>query len=165
MYRWFCENILCEVIGNRRFTKICEYEPITKFITVSDEAFTLLCLKNYYKVIKDKVLQSLEDDNNQTQNESEKDDIPALYTKAGAVSKKKSLTACYKYSGWTYEGIEEYNKLFDQVKLDRKNYIGFDNYFMEHIQKKLRDKKCNGDNNITEAFNIVPKTCWDEVNL
>ena len=81
---------MCEVIGNRRFTKICEYEPITKFITISDEAFTLVCLKNYYEVIKNKVLQSLKDDNNQTQNESEKDDIPALCTKAGAVSIKKS---------------------------------------------------------------------------
>ena len=69
MYRWFCQNILCEVIGNRQFTKICKYEPISKFITVSDEAFALVCLKNYYEVIKEKVLQSLKEDNNETQNE------------------------------------------------------------------------------------------------
>ena len=165
MYRWFCENILWEVVGNRQFTKICEYEPITKFITISDEAFALVCFKNYYEAIKDKVLQSLKDNNSQTQNELEKDDIPTLYTKAGAVSKKKSSTACYKYSGWTYEGIEEYNKLFDQVKLDRKNYMDFDNYFMGYIKKKLHDKKRNDDNNVMEEFNIVTKTCWDEANL
>ena len=165
MYRWFCENILCEVIGNQQFTKICKYEPITKFITVSDEAFALVCLKNYYEVVKNKVLQSLKNDNNQTQNESEKKINSALYTKAGAVSVKKSLTACYKYSGWTFEGIEEYNKIFDQVKLDRKNYMDFDNYFMEYIKKKLHDKKRKNDNILTEEFNIVPKTCWDEANL
>ena len=144
---------------------MCKYEPITKFITVSDEAFALVCLKNYYEVIKNKILQSLKDDNNQIQNESEKDDIPALYTKAGAVSIKKLLTACCKYSGWTYEGIEEYNKIFDQIKLDCKNYMDFDNYFMEYIKKQFRDKKRNDDNILTEEFNIAPKTCWDEANL
>ena len=173
VYKWVCNNILPEVIGYREFVKLCNYEPLHKFITISDEAFILLCIKNYYNTIKYKVQTEMFNINNKTQNNNSNNQLlleeknkgtPPLYTKAGATTKASAPSTCFKYSGWTVEGIIEYNKLQDAVEEDCNKYSDFDTYFMKFKQDETKrnhgnNKKSNNDFDETQ---VIQKTSWNE---
>ena len=43
------------------FQKLANYEHLSKFITVSDEAFVLLCFKNYYFPVYHEALEKVKE--------------------------------------------------------------------------------------------------------
>ena len=130
MYRWFCNNILPEVIGFTEFKKLANYEHLSKFITVSDEAFVLLCFKNYYFPVHYEALKKMKDED-EIVDEIKKKNVP-LYTRSGAYGNSQGMNSCFKYSGWTVEGMTEYNNLMDIVKTDRLENNAFDKNLLNY---------------------------------
>ena len=160
IYRWFCNNILPEVIGSHEFHKLMRYELLSKFITVSDEAFALLCFKNYYSVIYYKLLQKEGTDNEDAEEFSKKKE--PLYTKQGATQKSRELSGCFKYSGWTMEGMMEYNNFMDEIKKDRLENGEFDNYLLTYNMQKMNKIDNNNKKKKNKMKDFVQKTSWDE---
>ena len=100
VYKWFCDTILPEVIGSREFAKLCEFEPLSNFITISDEAFVLVCMENYYEKLQNKVQKEFVSDESNLEEIIVPNPTP-LYTKPGASPHKRSFKGSFKYSGWT----------------------------------------------------------------
>ena len=160
IYRWFCNNILSEVIGNVEFQKLMKYELLSKFVTVSDEAFALLCFKNYYAFVHYNVLQKEGMDDEDVEKLNKK--VAPLYTKQGATRKSRKSKGCFKYSGWTMEGMMEYNELMDKIRKDRSENEEFDNYLlMYNIQKNKNMQKDNVEK-FKKIKNFKQDTSWDE---
>ena len=65
------------------------------------------------------------------------------YTRGGILYQDKTLADTGK--GWTSEGIERFNQLFDAIKRDRKKYPGFMTRFLENerqmFEKKVKEMK------------------------
>ena len=93
--------------------------------TVSDEAFALLLLENSWKRWVDIYrLQKGEVTPKRGQKRREfESDVPTKYTKGGIIYDKTVKNNDPK--GWSAEGIERFNELYDMVKKDRKAHKGF----------------------------------------
>lgn len=172
-YIWFCNTILPEIlsIDIREFFNVSQKKKFTTIVTVSDEAFALLCFKNYFNCLKYKV-EMVE---KQTIESSNGNDMPRentltnntivkpLYTRAGATAHQRVQSGWFKYSGWSEEGIEEFNNLFDSVTDDRKKYPNFDEIFLKKQLEIARNKwnlKFPNNKNMVPRKKIVEKTSW-----
>ena len=142
-YKWFCNTILPEVVGNREFFSVCNYEKLSKITTTSDEAFAIICFENYFESI---MFDVKEKTNFHTANINETDDITkrpvSLYTKAGATPHERMKNGAFQFSGWTYKGIERFNNIYDRVKIDREVNKEFDDYFLNfRVNEMMKSNK------------------------
>ena len=102
--------------------------------TVSDEAFALLLLENNYDRWVDiyrRQKGEVTPKRGQKRREFESD-VPTKYTKGGIVYDQTAKKQHPK--GWSSEGIQRFNELFDSVKQDRKENKSF-------IKKWLTNKR------------------------
>ena len=87
-----------------------------------------------------------------------------LYTNPGIVSKEKRSYTWFKYSGWSVEGIKEFNTIFDNVAGDRIQNASFEVTFMkkqiERAKNSWHEKLDSYLENDGENEEIVPKTSW-----
>ena len=154
-YKWFLDYIIPAVVGKKYFNDLIYDKYVSEIITVSDEAFGLLCFSNYYESI----LLNLTSPNKTKQTKP-------LYTKSGSISVKGNSNIVFKHCGWTFEGLKLYNTLFKKVEQDRLKNNMFDEIYKQHkivtrnteasismVQnKELQDEISN--------FNI--ETSWNE---
>jgi hypothetical protein len=119
-YSMFCEQVLSHVVGREVWKKRCHTNAIEEFVTVSDEAFALFLLENSWDVW--------------IATSAKETEIPETrYSQRGPGIKK--------YGGWTEEGIERFNKLYDIVEEDRAHNKGkFDTGFKERKLAEIRGK-------------------------
>ena len=92
--------------------------------TVSDEAFALLLLENSYDRWKD-IFEKRGGIPQQHRGEKKRQcdsDIAPKYTNGGI---RYSSTVQHKTKGWTKEGIQRYNELFQLVGEDRERHPKF----------------------------------------
>ena len=87
IYIWFCETFISEVLGmgSRRFLKESQYKKLSDLVTVSDEAFALICFKNYYNSIYNEIKNKETAEPNCSNINNE---VKPLYTQKGAMAKK-----------------------------------------------------------------------------
>lgn len=107
-FKIFCEKLLSVAVGRRKFKEGRCTKRISKFCSISNEAFIIVSVENSYDRWK------WEWTNQQAAGAADGPTMPPKkYTQNPSASKK--------YRGWTAEGIARYNELITEVKLDRKD--------------------------------------------
>ena len=153
-YTFFCDHLLGAVTGMKKFAKASRSRWISNIATISDEAFALVLLENNYEVWVDM----------QTRGVTKGSSVDPKYTNGGnSVGNGRSR----KYKGWSDEGIERYNELFDRVKKDRENNTFFDRYYMEKRYEEWEEAGGNKRKRKREIENSpIPSKArhelWDE---
>ncbi len=122
----FCVSFLACLVGKIIFKEKVLTEPIANFVTVSDEAYTLVYLENSY----DRWM-------------AESKDEPKPPTKKWT----SDNLAATLYKGWNQEGIVRYNELYKNVKEKRKEKgtkefeLDFQDEMQASRKKKGRKRK------------------------
>jgi hypothetical protein len=93
-FMFIMEHLAGAGIGQRKWKTTRCYAPLTKHMSVSDEAFLLLVLKNQYELWM----------NSET-------------TKVGR-GKYTEHGPNKKFCGWTNEGMRRFNKLLKEVRIN-----------------------------------------------
>ena len=122
-YYFFYDCILRCVIGKQEWKRLIRLnKPISKVVSVSDEAFALLVLENSWlrwKYIFDHNIQDFKD----------KKKVKARYT-------KDIREGNASFDGWTVKGLQKYNKLICKVMKDRKDNAKFDSTYIQNLTNK-----------------------------
>ncbi len=138
MYSIFFERFLPCVVKKSVFDQqVSVARNDNTLCTVSDEAFALLLLENSWKRWVDIYrLQKGEVTPKRGQKRREfESDVPTKYTKGGIIYDKTVKNNDPK--GWSAEGIERFNQLYDMVKKDRKENKGFIKSWLTERRAKL----------------------------
>jgi hypothetical protein len=142
------------VVGVVKWRKNAPYTFVKRFVTIGDEAFTLLVLDNY----EDRWIQMLNDGKTSGK-------YKAKYTNGG-VARQDGSTRADK--GWSNKGLNRFNELFNMVKKDRERQnVPFEANLMELVRsdpdvvkQKRKEKrlypeegeKCEG---VADEFEMV----------
>ena len=126
MYYDFINYFVSAVIGKMDYKKKSCTMVLSKYATVSDEAFALLCLENSYNTRMDMGVTG----NKKTSY------VPRKYTNDGS-SKGKNGTSQHN-KGWSDEGLCRFNELFDLVEKNRD--VPYALQFEESFRKWCEEK-------------------------
>ena len=102
-FHWFLDHIASTVVSTRVAEQVKCIKRPSEWLSRSLEAFSLLCLENYYEMTR-----------KQIQNKESRDKYQALWTADGRGKLKNQ--------GWDQAGIRRYNALCEMVKVDREKY-------------------------------------------
>jgi hypothetical protein len=135
---WFLDEIATVVVGSVVVERVnCTQLP-REWMTPSLEAFSLLCLENFFERVRSQITNS-------------DPPVRAKWTE-GRGSKK--------FQGWSQPGIQRYNELLDKVREDRKRLRKVEEAYLKHKKdermtfeseklKKRQETNENGDEIIT----------------
>jgi hypothetical protein len=101
-FTFLVEHLLGHIIGKREWDMMKCFHVVSEWVSISDEAYTLLLLENVYE----KWLAIKPDITGEKQTS-----VRGEYTdpEKGASNEK--------YKGWTVKGIEQYNELYKSVEI------------------------------------------------
>jgi len=149
------------VVGKRKFDKSSYKYLLSRYVSVSDEAFALLIFENNYDRWLDMAIR-----NNWTTS-----DVMPLYTTGGNASqtprnlqpncKQKNTSRTSMYQGWSVQGIRRFNILYDLVEKERDSEAGtvFEEQFLQYMQdKKEKGNQKNAKKNI--EYEICRHDLW-----
>lgn len=119
-FHWFLDHIASAVVSARVVEQVKSIKSPSDWLSRSLEAFSLLCLENYFEMTKKQVL-----------NKDSRETYQALWTADGRGKQKNQ--------GWSPEGIRRYNVLCRVVKVDRENYNMEDEIYL-NIKQQERQK-------------------------
>lgn len=116
----FVNNHLCRaVIGKRLWDDIKFHKPLSKILTISDEAFLYTILENSYELWVESTSRKVE---------------KGTYTKQGTNK---------KYCGWSSGGINKYNDFFEKVKENREEAERHGNELEMKLLEELKARFSN----------------------
>ena len=116
-FYWFLDEIATVVVGSVAVERVnCTKLPV-EWLTPSLEAFSLLCVDNFFERIRSQV----------------KNEDPV------ARAKWTEGRGCKKFQGWNEAGIVRYNELLDNVRNDRKALQKVDEGYMK---QKKEERMC-----------------------
>lgn len=121
-YEWFIDNICSVVVGAEEYKRKSASEYVSKWLSVSSEAFAILAYENYYDNTTSIAEKWKENSDLSRKSLGVEGAAEALYTKKGPGGGKRNR-------GWSKVGIDRYNELFNKVTEDRKEYDGFDSFY------------------------------------
>jgi hypothetical protein len=101
-FTFIVEHLAGAIIGQRKWKTTRCYAPLTKHMSISDEAFMLLVLENQYELWM----------NSET-------------TKVGR-GKYTENGPNKKFCGWTNQGMRRFNELLDEVRTNRNKQYSKD---------------------------------------
>ena len=135
-FHWFLDEVASVVVGTLVYDQVKCVKLPSEWITPSLEAFSILCLENYYEMIKSEV------------NKEEKKSR-AKWTSEGRGSRK--------FQGWNQDGIRRYNVLMERVRLDRRSFQQEDEIYLHSKQEermryendRLKKRQADADNRDT----------------
>lgn len=127
----FVEYFVSAVIGNLRFKQNCCDNLLSQYATVSDEAFAILIMENNYGAWVD---MGLRKDTSSTE-------APWKYTNGGKA--KGEVASSQHNRGWSEQGMQRFNELFDKVKKNRKadGALVFEEKLRSYCEDRASDKK------------------------
>ncbi len=113
MFSWIIESVIPHVVSPMKdyYEKI-EKNEISEFVTVSDEAFSLIVIENYRNVIKEQTENPLKEKLKRGHRRTDLKEKPK-YTGNGIGAKKNE--------GWDVQGLERFIMLVDHVKKNRED--------------------------------------------
>ena len=138
MYYDFINFFVSAVIGKMNYKKKSCSFVLSKYATVSDEAFALLSLENNYETWIDMGLTG----NTKTSK------VPRKYTNGGKVQGKVGTSKHNK--GWSDEGLHRFNELFDLVEKNRN--LPFAHQFEEDFRKWCEEKALGKRKKVEKLF-------------
>jgi hypothetical protein len=117
-FHWFLDNIASAVVSSRVVEQVKSMKTPSEWLTRSLEAFSLVCVENFFEMARKQVM-----------NKDSRRNYQALYTADGRGKQKNQ--------GWSQEGIRRYNDLCKQVRLDRERFpIEDEIYFNKKQQER-----------------------------
>ena len=175
VYKDFCSFFVSGVVGIRHFDRSKCHLEISKYVSVSDEAFTVLTLENNWA----RWTSMAEND------DWKESDIPSEWTTSKDRRKlhnkrdemdSDSLDSgdnpqARRYRGWTAKGIQRYNQIFHEVKAERLKliYREFEEYCIQEFKEEAEAQGKNQNKRKTrEPDKPLPVAChelWDEDNV
>lgn len=131
MYYDFINYFVSAVIGKMNYKKKSCSIVLSKYATVSDEAFALLSLENNYDTWMDMGLTG----------NTKSSKVPRKYTNGGKSQCKVATSQHNK--GWSGEGLCRFNELFDLVEKNRAAPYAhhFEENFREWCEEKALGKR------------------------
>jgi len=134
------DNLIQAVVTYKKFRMNRTTNPLSEWVTVTDEAFLLLCLANYSNVWIHECFeepQMTQTPAESAAHENESAPLPCWTAGVGQGGRKRS---------WSKKGMEIFNKIMIRVFADRKrNGTKFDAQFMQAMQDKYEPKRQEND--------------------
>ena len=171
MYKDFVSFFVSGVVGIRHFDRNKCTTPLRKYVTISDEAFTVLTLENNWERWSDMAENDEWGDSNEpsrwtTSNEKRK---AVAMNQTTQMSDNEEITPQAKrYRGWSAKGIARYNQIFAEVKAERAKlaYEVFETYCMDNFTEDLNlDGKQKSKRPKTDGDKALPSAnhkLWDD---
>jgi hypothetical protein len=119
-FHWFLDHVASTVIGASAADRVKYIKEPREWLSQSLEAFALLCLENYFDMVKSEVRHDRQKDK-------------PKWTK-DARGKRKN-------QGWDQEGIRRYNQLKNIVKENRILYPNEDEIYLSAKRKESEDSQ------------------------
>jgi hypothetical protein len=132
------------VVGIRHFDRNKCHLAYSKYVSISDEAFTVLTLENNWAMWNSMG----------TKDNWKELDVPSEWTTSKDRQKLQNNhdnlvddsddgddnPQAMRYCGWTAKGIQRYNQIFHKVKAEREKLLHgeFESYCMEEFQGEGR---------------------------
>ena len=116
-FHWFLDHIASAVVGTRTVDQVKSIKSPSDWLSRSLEAFSLLCVENFFEMSRNQVLHK----------ESRRD-YQALWTADGRGKQNNQ--------GWDMVGIRRYNALCKAVRVDRQKYHIEDNIYLTTKQQE-----------------------------
>jgi hypothetical protein len=172
VYKDFISFFVSGVVGIRYFDRNKCHKHLRKYVSVSDEAFTVLTLENNWTRWSCMARR----------NEWKDSDVPSVWTTTKDTSRKPVRTddnsdtvsdnedtpQARRYRGWSAQGIARYNQLFTEIEMEREKdtYLEFEKYCMAAFQEEAEaDGKTKHKRKRTEPDRKMPVArhqLWDE---
>ena len=127
----FLEDYVSVVVGKNDFKTNSKYKKLSSFVTVSDEAFALLTIKNNEEVWPVKVNNSMLGNSEEHQEEPK-----TRYTN------RRRLIGSPR-DGWTKEGMKKFKEYYKLVVNNRRSEKGieFEKNYLEKCRKGRSGRK------------------------
>ncbi len=137
VYKDFVAFFVSGVVGIRHYDKNKTRDKYSAYVTVSDEAFTILSLENNWE----RWSAMARDDS------WKESDVPSKWTTSREKKVKRDeygnriddddSPESTRYRGWSFQGIARYNQLFDEIKAKRltKSFKDFEEYLLSEFRK------------------------------
>ena len=137
LYKPFYQKLVYTVVGNHGWNEALAKEDSCELAIASNEAFTLLVVKNYYhcwldylEIMERGGLTHIELLTQLRNHQHVTSDKQPLYTLGGVFTATKKMKKGHK-KGWSDERIRRYNSLIDMVTKDRERN---NNEFIEDLR-------------------------------
>ncbi len=111
MFSWIVEYVIPHVVSPKEYYEKTEKKEISEFVSVSDEAFSLIAVENYRDVIQERAANPIKEKLKRGHRRTDLKQKPK-YTGNGIGAKKNE--------GWDVQGLERFIALVDHVKEDRE---------------------------------------------
>lgn len=108
-FHWFLDHVASAVVGTTSTEQVKYVKLPREWLSRSLEAFCLLCLENFFDMVKSQALDS-------------RISTSPLWTKDGRGKRKNQ--------GWEQDGIRRYNVLLQLVKENREEYSEEDEIYL-----------------------------------
>ena len=141
----FCDHFLPCVVGKKRWKlQINQGIKLNSIVSVSDEAFALLLLENYWES-----MHNMDEDDFYKPKKLNAGNAAASNTTNSGVEVAKSSNAgkwtgawrgARRYSGWKPEGLQRFNELATIVTENRKQDLHFEAQYKIHLRKQMTQK-------------------------
>jgi hypothetical protein len=173
VYKDFSSFFVSGVVGIRHFDRNKCHMHYRKYVTVSDEAFTVLTLENNWtrwssmaesgdwkESEEPSKWTTTKDKRNHKKSDSSQD-----------CSDDENTPQARRYRGWSAQGIARYNQLFMEIKKEREKeeYSDFEEYCIDEFQEeaeaqgktKRKRKSIEPERQMPDAKNEL----WADDNL
>ena len=174
LYKDFVCFFVSGVVGIRHFDKHKCHDPISKYITISDEAFAVLTLENNWDRWSSMAAK----------NEWKDSEIHSKWTTSNEKRKEVSMNQdaeesdsdevtpqAKRFRGWSARGIARYNQIFSEIKEERtkQNYKEFEDYctteFLEEAEREGKNMSKRQKVQVEKALPTAKHELWDEDQL
>lgn len=169
MYHDFLNYFVAPVVGKRKYEKNSIKFLLSRYVTVSDEAFALLVFENNYERWLD-----MGNKNNWTTS-----DVTPLYSTGGNGTQtpknaeatqglQDNTSSTSMFQGWSIQGIRRFNALYDLIYKERMTEEGilFEEEFLQDIQEK-KDQTKKSKTAHTFEYEMCRHDLWvmeDDIN-
>lgn len=152
-YRFFLLNFVACVAGREQFKKNCYQKNISELISVSDEAVTMLILKNNYAVWEEIGI------NNKNGHAGNK-------LKECIENQKYFLEGKGRGRSWNNEGKKYYNDMYKKLMEDRKEHgEEFDNKLLNSLLEEKGGQRRRKNNNNKKQSDEDDIKCYADVDM
>lgn len=133
-FHLFCDVFLSRVVGVTEWRESCTSVFVTDMASVSDEAFAILCIENYWDEWANKNVEEYKSEvafDATTNTRKKRKTTWGIYT--------KGATGSRRYGGWSAEGLERFNVLYEKVVQDRRDNAAASNVLYKTYCEQRED--------------------------
>jgi len=155
-FKEFLEDYVSVVVGKNEFKRKSKIMKLSSFVTVSDEAFALLTIKNNEEVWPVKVNNSMLE-----VGEPQEEEPKTRFTN------RRRLCGNSR-DGWTKAGLKQFVDYYRLVIESRRSELGqeFEKVYLNLCKKEERQRRTlevSGDDEVrVNAEDVVIPTDWEE---